>query len=450
MGRMRDDGRSTAAPRTCVIGAGSSGIAAAKALREAGIPFDCFEMSDRVGGNWVYDNPNGVSSCSRSLHINTSKARTQYSDFPMPEEWPDYPDHARMAEYFRRYAEHFDLLPHVSFNTKVERALREDDESWSVTLGSGETRSYDALVVANGHHWDPLWPEPAYSGHFDGEQIHSHHSLEPSQLEGKRVLVIGFGNSAVDIACDSAVVAERTLVSVRRGVYVFRKYLFGQPSDVLFYAPFMPRRLVKKMSAVMHHITIGPMENYGLPKPDHEVLDSHPTVSEEVLSKIGHGDIAPVGAIERLDGDAVVFSDGRREPVDVIVWCTGYRITFPFFDEGFFSAPGNITPPLYRHVFSVDYPNLMFVGLVQPFGAIMPMAERQSTWIVEYLRGAYRLPSRAAMLRQARNERADVERKYIPAPRQIPSATSNSTSSTLAPTMLGISGPPASLAAARG
>ena len=163
----------TTLPSVCVIGAGSSGIAAAKALHERGIPFDCFEKSDQVGGNWVFGNRNGMSSAYRSLHINTSRERMQYSDYPMPKSYPDFPHHTHIARYFNDYVDHFGFRDRIVFGTGVEHAARGDDGVWSVTLDNGETRAYDAVLVANGHHWDPRWPEPAFPGEFDGEQMHA-------------------------------------------------------------------------------------------------------------------------------------------------------------------------------------------------------------------------------------------------------------------------------------
>lgn len=403
-------------PRVCVIGAGSSGIAAAKALHEAGIPFDCYEKGSRIGGNWVFKNDNGQSACYETLHINTSKTRMAFSDFPMDDALPSYPNHRQIAEYFERYVDHFGFRESIVFRTSVMHVER-DADLWKVRLSDGRTELYDAVIVANGHHWDPRWPEPGYPGTFDGVQMHSHAYEERSIFEGERVLVVGLGNSAADIAVDASVVAKKTYLSARRGVYVFSKYLFGRPSDELFVAPYFPRPALKWFSRVFQNIRNGPMENYGLPKPDHDVLESHPTVSEELLPKLAHGKIEPVPGIERFEGKKVWFTDGSWREVDRIVWCTGYKVSFPFFDPAFFSAPENHTPPLFRRTISIDHPSLMFVGLVQPLGAIMPIAEAQSRWIVEYLTGTYDLPSKAAMRRSWERERAFVDSSFVQAPR---------------------------------
>src|SRR5436853_1335657 len=141
----------TVLPTACVIGAGSSGIAAAKALHERGIPFDCFEKSDRVGGNWVFGNKNGMSSAYRSLHINTSRERMEYTGFPMPTSYPDFPHHSQIAAYFNAYVDHFGFRDRIRFETGVEHAERGEDGVWTVSLDTGEARRYDMLLVANGH-----------------------------------------------------------------------------------------------------------------------------------------------------------------------------------------------------------------------------------------------------------------------------------------------------------
>ena len=409
----------TQLPSVCIIGAGSSGIAAAKALYERGIPFDCFEKSDRVGGNWVFGNKNGMSAAYRSLHINTSRERMEYSDFPMPSWYPDFPHHAQIAAYFDAYVDHFGFRHAITFETGVEHAARDRDGVWAITLDTGEVRHYDALIVANGHHWDPRWPDPPYPGTFDGEQLHAHDYVDNSGFEGRRVLVVGFGNSAMDIAVESSFVAERTILSSRRGAHVLPKYLFGRPLDQIGVTRFtgaVPWPVRSLFLRALYRIGVGRMEDYGLPRPDHRIGEAHPTISADFLNRVAHGEIAYRPAISRLEGDCVRFVDGSVEPVDTIVWCTGYKVTFPFFDEDFISAPGNDLP-LFRRVFHPEIDNVFFVGLLQPLGAIMPLAEAQSKWIAAYLRGEYALPDRAAMLRQMARERRKLAKRYVASPR---------------------------------
>ena len=402
-------------PSACVIGAGSSGIAAAKALHERGIPFECVEKSDRVGGNWVFGNRNGMSSAYRSLHINTSRERMEYSDFPMPKSYPDFPHHTQIANYFDDYVDHFGFRDKIVFNTGVEHAARDDAGEWTVTLDTGETRRYDALLVANGHHWDPRWPEPPFPGHFDGVQMHSHHYVENTDFRDKNVLVVGIGNSAMDIAVEASFVARRTFLSSRRGAYILPKYLFGRPLDqigVNALTPLMPFAFRRAILTAMYRVGVGKVQDYGLPEPDHKLGEAHPTISADFLNRIAHGEMTWKPNIAALAGDKVSFADGSVEPVDVIVYCTGYRVTFPFFDEDFISASDNDLP-LFRRVFKPGIDNVFFIALLQPLGATMPLAEAQGRWIAAYLRGEYHLPPRAQMEADMRRERERMFKRYV-------------------------------------
>src|SRR3954451_16549295 len=191
----------TQLPRVAVIGAGSSGIAAIKALHQRRFDVTALEKSDRVGGNWVFQNSNGMSSAYRSLHINTSRERMEYTDFPMPKSYPDFPHHTHIARYFDDYVDHFGFRDRIAFRTTVEHVDRGAGGVWRFTPAGRETRRYDALMVCNGHHWDPRWPEPAFPGSddFAGEQIHSHFYTgeDPNYFRDKRVVVLGMGNSAM-------------------------------------------------------------------------------------------------------------------------------------------------------------------------------------------------------------------------------------------------------------
>ena len=402
-------------PTVCVIGAGSSGIAAAKALHERGIPFDCYEKSDQVGGNWVFGNRNGMSSAYRSLHINTSRERMEYSDFPMPKSYPDFPHHTHIAEYFNDYVDRFGVRDRIVFETGVEHARRGDDGVWTVTLDTGDTRTYDALAVANGHHWDPRWPEPAFPGEFNGKQMHAHYYVDNDDFRDKNVLVVGIGNSAMDIAVESSFVARKTFLSSRRGAYILPKYLFGRPLDQIGVNSLtgrLPWGFRQAILSTMYRVGVGRVQDYGLPKPDHKLGDAHPTISADFLNRIAHGEMTWKPNIDRLDGDRVVFEDGSAEEVDIIVYCTGYKVTFPFFDEDFISAPDNDLP-LFRRVFKPGIDNLAFIGLLQPLGAIMPLAEAQGRWLASYLRGEYRLPPLAEMEADVRAERERMFRRYV-------------------------------------
>ncbi len=381
-------------PAVAVIGAGSSGITAAKALHERGIPFDCFEASDRIGGNWVFENANGMSAAYRDLHINTSRDRMQFSDFPMPRSCPDFPHHTDIAAYFESYVDAFGFRDKILFQTRVERAELREDGGWELTGSAGARRSYDMLIVANGHHWDKRWPEPAFEGDelFEGRRLHAHDYRDNGFLEGKDVVVLGMGNSAMDIAVESSYVARSTHLAARRGAWIVPKYLFGRPVDQFATSHWIPVKPAAKVFELMLRLDAGPPERYGLPKPDHSISAAHPTISGRILDRIAHGTITPRPNIECLGADWVQFGDGTRVHADVVIYCTGYRISFPFLDPSVMSAPDNRIE-LFQRVFPPRRPSLAFVGLLQPIGAIMPLAEAQGRLLADYLSGAYRLPS---------------------------------------------------------
>jgi len=402
-------------PKVCVIGAGSSGIAAAKTLHERGFAFDCFEASDRVGGNWVYKNANGMSAAYRSLHINTSRERMEYPGFPMSEGYPDFPHHTHIAAYFEAYVDRYGFRDRITFRTRVERAEPEAG-GWHVTLDTGETRDYDVLLVANGHHWDARRPDPAFPGaeRFEGVQMHSHEYLgdDPELLRDKSVVVLGMGNSAMDIAVEASFSARATYLAARRGAWVIPKYLFGKPLDQYAASPKVPFAIRRKVMQTLLRIQVGDMERYGLPAPDHAFGDAHPTISDDVLSRIAHGEIAPKPNIARLTERTVVFTDGSEVEADVVVYCTGYKVTFPFFDAGLISAPDNDLP-LFRRVFHPDRRCLFFIGLLQPLGAIMPLAQVQSEWVTDHLAGRYALPAPATLRADIEAERERMFRRYV-------------------------------------
>jgi dimethylaniline monooxygenase (N-oxide forming) len=401
-------------PTACVIGAGSSGIAAAKTLHERGFEFDCFEKSDRVGGNWVYKNTNGMSSAYRSLHINTSRERMEYPGFPMPKSYPDFPHHTHIARYVDAYVDHYGFRDRITFRTGVERAER--DDGWRITLDTGEERRYDVLLVANGHHWDARWPEPAFPGadEFEGIQMHSHDYLgdDAAYFRDKSVVVLGMGNSAMDIAVEASFSARATYLAARRGAYVIPKYLLGRPTDTYAASPRIPFAVRRKVMEGMLKLAVGDMERYGLPKPDHRFGDAHPTVSDDALSRIAHGEIHPRPSIARLTRNTVVFTDGSEVEADIVVYCTGYKVTFPFFGEDLISAPDNDLP-LFRRVFHPDMRDVFFIGLLQPLGAIMPLAQVQAEWVADFLGGRYALPPDGELRRQMQQERERMFRRYV-------------------------------------
>jgi dimethylaniline monooxygenase (N-oxide forming) len=407
--------------RVCIIGAGSSGITSCQVLHARGIPFDCFEAGSAVGGNWRYDNDNGMSSAYRSLHAHSSRRGMQYTSFPMPGSYPDYLSHQMIAKYLDDFVDNFGFRGKIQFRTEVTRTEPATDGGWDVTIrrrdtGAERTMRYSAVLVASGHHWDPRYPEPAFpgAGTFTGEQLHSHHYRTPEPFTGQRVLVLGIGNSACDVAIDCSQAAARTLLAMRRGTHIVPKYLLGVPTDHLTLMRLgtrMPLAVQQWVVALLVRIAQGRVNRHGLPKPEHRMLCAPPTMSDSLLSKLDHGDIVVKPTIERLDGDRICFTDGSVEQVDAVIYCTGYKISFPFLDEALAGA-GDNEVSLYRRVIPPKLPGLYFIGLIQPIGATMPIAEIQSEWVADLLEGRAAVPSEPQMNREIARYRAATAKRY--------------------------------------
>jgi len=349
-----------------VVGAGPCGLGVAKAFKDAGIPYDQFEADDEVGGNWYH----GVYE---SVHIISSRNTTEYADFPMPKTYPDFPSRQQMCDYYKDYADTFGLRASIEFKTKVVMCRPLEDGSWEVEfskIASLDKRTYKGVVVCNGHHWDKRFPE--FIGKFEGEIIHSKDYKSPDQLKGKRVLVMGGGNSACDVVSEAARVASEAHLSLRRGYWFLPKTLFGKPSaesPALYFPVFLQRMILR----LMLKIVVGNYETYGLPKPDHKLFDHHPTVSSELLHYLKHGRIAPHKDVARLEGKRVYFVDGTSVDVDLIVCATGYYVSFPFLPENLVRVKHGNLAMLYAGCALPDYKNVYIFGTQQVRYGVGPL-----------------------------------------------------------------------------
>jgi cation diffusion facilitator CzcD-associated flavoprotein CzcO len=404
--------------RSAVIGAGPSGLTAAKNLLQGGVTdLVVFEKSDQVGGNWVFRPDPSHSSVYETTHIISSKSLSSYEDFPMPAEYPDYPSHSQLRVYFERYARHFGVLPYVRFDTEVLEARLSSEDVWQLRVRSpaGEqVEHFDWLFVCNGHHWDPRMPR--YPGTFGGEFLHSHDSKRAAPFAGQRVLVIGGGNSAADIAVETSRVAEHVAISMQRGYWIVPKFLFGLPSDVPYVKlSWLPGWLRQKVMKLVLLVVQGRNARYGLQEPESDPLEHHPTINSELLYFIRHGEIEPRVGVSRFDGTTVHFNDGTSEDFDVVVAATGYRMSFPFFDPSFVDYRDATTIPLYRKMFHPQHENLFFIGLFQPLGCIWPLADHQARLAVKFMQGKWRRP--ANMQAAIRHELAHPHFRFQPRPR---------------------------------
>jgi len=401
-----------------VIGAGSAGLAAAKALSERGVTYRHLEKGSMVGGLWRIDNDNGGAAAYETLHLNSSRTRTGFPSFPMPEDWPDYPSHDLVAGYLQDLADRFGLTERITFGAEVvaveplEGHGPPGANGWRVTTASGEAMTTRAVLVANGHHGVPKVPE--LPGTFTGTAFHSHDYREPTVFDGKRVLVIGVGNSGMDIACDAAPLATKVLLSTRHGVHVIPKYVFGKPVDQLSspLTAHLPFQVERALYELLMRASVGRPEDRGLPRPDHRLLDAHPTVSSQLYDLVGHGDIEVVGDIESLEGDAVRFVDGRLEPIDVLVYATGYRVSLPFLAPAVLEVRDNELP-LYQRVVAPERPGLYLLGFIQTVGANIALLEHQAEWVGDLLTGTAVLPPVERMRDWIRRDRRTMAKRYL-------------------------------------
>jgi cation diffusion facilitator CzcD-associated flavoprotein CzcO len=365
------------------VGAGAAGLSAARHLKACGIPFEVIERERDVGGIWDVSLPH--SPVYRSAHFISSKPLTQLPDFPMPESYPDYPSHAQALEYLRSYARAFGLYQDIRFGQVVEQAERVEGTGWRVRFADGSTRDYAGLIAASGVHWVPNLPE--LRGTFDGESMHSCGYKSPEIFRGKRVLVVGAGNSGCDIAVEAGQHAERTFLSVRRGYYYIPKYAFGRPIDQVGELSLklrVPLVIRRPLNQLLLKAVVGSPEQYGLPRPDHRLLESHPIVNSQILLALGQGDVLPKPDIERLDGPEVRFTDGSSEAIDLIVYATGYRVVFPYIEQRHLNSDDG-RPDFYLHVFHPQYDDLFILGLLQPDSGVWQLMDLQARAVTRYL-----------------------------------------------------------------
>jgi cation diffusion facilitator CzcD-associated flavoprotein CzcO len=346
--------RSSTSERHLVIGAGPVGLAMGAALKHRGIPFDIVDVGSGVGGNWLH----GVY---RSAHIVSSRKATEYADYPMPDDFPDFPSADQMLAYLTAFAEDRGLLPHCEFNKSVSSVVPEDASRWTVTFADGETRTYKGVVVCNGHHWDKRYPE--FRGTFTGEILHSKDYRDVSQVEGKRVLVIGGGNSGVDMACDAGRFGQSCDISLKSGYWYLPKTFLGLPlTDVPIWGLpiFMQRAILKTIVK----LSIGDYRRYGLQRPNHKLFDRHPAFGTDLLGAIRLGRVKPRPAIDHVDGKTVTFVDGSTGTYDLIIAATGFHTSLPFLPDGLIKVKDNVVQ-VYGGAFPAGIRGLYIVGWAQ-------------------------------------------------------------------------------------
>ncbi|TYP82781.1 cation diffusion facilitator CzcD-associated flavoprotein CzcO [Blastococcus xanthinilyticus] len=385
----------------------------AKALAQRGIDFDWFEKGSALGGLWRYDNDSGTSSAYRSLQIDTSSRSLAYPDFPVRPDRPAYLRAGHVLEYLESYAAEFGVADRVQTSTEVT-SVEPVGSRWSVTTDRHGARSYDAVVVANGHLSVPR--RPSFPGTFTGQQLHSHDYRTPEPFSGKVVVVVGMGNSGCDIAVDLARVAGQVHLSTRRSAWILPKYLLGVPTDrwsALFTRRLrLPTPVSRNLVKTLARIAVGPQERFGVPTPAHPIHREHATIGQELLQYVAYDWIRIRPDIASFDGAEVRFTDGSSTTADAVVHATGYDPSFPFLPADVVAGAED-GARLYRRIAHPDAPGLLFAGLVQPVGPTIPLVEIQGRWIARVLTGEVQLPDAEAMAREIAAHRRWVRATFV-------------------------------------
>ncbi|KAL1916940.1 uncharacterized protein VTP21DRAFT_5137 [Calcarisporiella thermophila] len=385
--------------RVAIIGAGASGLTSIKQCLEEGFEdIVCFEQNEFIGGLWHYTeiddtNNDPHSSIYRSTIINTSRQIMSYSDFPVPENWPVFLPNQMVARYFDMYAEHFELIQYIRFKTKVTQLEQLSDERWKIHYiqnGSEEKAEiFDYVMIASGHHRVPRWPNFEGMEQYEGRQMHSHFYRLPYTFEGKSVLVVGIGNSGVDISTELSLHAKQVYLSSRRGTWVTPRILLGKPIGHQinrFTTSLIPRNIMssfmEKLLETIQPIPPGPL------RPKHGYYAAHPTIKSDLIEHVHAGRIIPKPNVRRfLRTRSIQFDDGTVvDDIDVVIYCTGYHIRFGFLKEEVLTADRPDVDLeqnqvwLWRNMYPLHHKNLVFIGLIQPLTAIMPISELQARY----------------------------------------------------------------------
>lgn len=365
----------------CVVGAGPGGLSAARALKGMKLAYEQFERHSDVGGIWDMHNPG--SPIYQSAHFISSRDLSGFIGFPMPKSYPDYPTNQQILAYVRSYAEAYGLRAAIRFNTPVQHVHKEADGRWLVTLGDGSRRRYLAVICATGCNWDANMP--AVKGQFNGEIRHSVTYKHADEFAGKRVMIVGAGNSGADIACDAATRAGKAYISMRRGYHFIPKHLFGIPADQVGESgPALPLWIARPVMSVLLKMFTGDLTRFGLPRPDHRLFESHPLLNSQLLHHLQHGNIAVRPDISHYDGNDVVFVDGSRETLDLVVYATGYKWSCKYAADYFEWRGGR--PQLYLSMFSREHRNLFGIGYVETNSSAYKLFDTEAFMIACYLR----------------------------------------------------------------
>ncbi|KAL1956379.1 hypothetical protein VTO42DRAFT_7362 [Malbranchea cinnamomea] len=425
-----------------IVGAGLSGLATLKQCLEEGIRATVFEARSSIGGHWGDDSdpPAGLTSSYGKQHAFTTsiyegvvlkscRDTTAFSDFPIdPARYPDYLGRRMFKQYLDEYADHFALKEHIRLDTMVLGCKILHNGKWLVThRKEGEDlveELYDAVFACSGHLSEPLIPDIEGKDLFKGEIVHSKEYRRPSRFEGKRVAIIGFGSSAADIACELAGQAKELHLITRRGGWVLPRYIQGKPIETLnsrIVETVLPKTLTKWAQERLCKAVTGTLPKEIQPK--HGLKEANITIRSDLLENIKLKRITVRRAEEavKIQEDGLTLAGGMTLEVDTIIFCTGYRVDYPYLPaEAYRSQEHGILEPeptnsvdLYKLIVSPRFPKLYFIGLAEVLGPLPPVAEVQARWATAILTNRVRLPSIEAMYIYIRRYQSHLRRNMV-------------------------------------
>lgn len=381
--------------RVAIIGAGAAGLSAARALKILNIPITLFEKHSDVGGIWDVENPG--SPMYKSAHFISSRTMSGHKGFTMPDDYPDYPSNTQIRDYIRSFADHCDLRSDIQFNSAVEN-IQQHEDGWLVTTsrdGQSHTRGFRWLVCASGTNWSPNCPTLPGEETFTGDIHHAVKYSSSDDLKDRKVLVVGAGNSAVDIACDAAFAANEAHISFRRGYHFIPKHIFGKPADVFAEgSSWLPIKFQQWSFGKLLGLLNGDLTRLGLPAPDHKPLESHPILNSQLLHYLQHGDIKGHGPIDRLDGNLVRFKNGETAQVDLVILATGYNWSLPYMPDDVLDWE-NGRPKTFTKIFAPKHPNLFLTGFLEVNGGIYSLMDEMGLAIAKTVEAQMTDPRKA-------------------------------------------------------
>jgi cation diffusion facilitator CzcD-associated flavoprotein CzcO len=310
-----------------VIGAGPAGLAVAACLRKAGVDFVVLEKAEQVGASWRRH--------YRRLHLHTIKRFSSLPFRPFDGSYPRYIPRTEMVRYLESYAAQFDIKPRFG---EAVRSVRRDANGWIIESASTSFHA-DSVVIASGMNADPVMADFSGRENFKGRVVHSAEYVDSAPFRQQRVLVVGMGNTGAEIALDLLEGGAKPTISLRNGVHVVPRDLFGIPIQVvaLVATSVLPAKVTDTLTPFIFDFALGNLAKFGIQRPSQGILEQSakswkiPTLDIGTAKRIAEGAIEVMPGISTMTDDGVVFANGEKGLFDAIVLATGYRRSYRSF-----------------------------------------------------------------------------------------------------------------------